>query len=128
MSGKMANGRHIMIGEGSHGNTKRTIDFTNTSRIVITPVKHLSITADFSYHFNQNRNSWRSNHLNFRTYPDGPMEFYGIGAGQNKLTEEIFTQQTYTVNAFATYDNTWNGSHNLTATAGYNFERWTQKT
>lgn len=127
MSGKMANGRHIMIGEGSHGNTKRTIDLTNTSRLVITPNKHLTLTADFSYHFNQGRNSWRSNHLNFREYPDGPMEFYGIGAGQNKLTEEVFTEQTYTVNAYATYDNTWGGSHNLTATAGYNFERWTQK-
>lgn len=127
MSGKMANGRHIMIGEGSHGNTIRTLDFTNTSRLIINPVKHLTVTADFSYHINQHRNSWRSNHLNFREYPDGPMEFYGIGAGQNKLTEEVFTEQTYTVNAFATYDNTWGGSHNLTATAGYNFERWTQK-
>lgn len=127
MSGKMANGRHIMIGEGSHGNTERTIDFTNTSRLTVNPVRHLTVTADFSYHFNQGRHSWRSNHLNFREFPDGPMEFYGIGAGQNKLTEQIYTQQTYTVNAFATYDNTWKGVHNLTATAGYNFERWTQK-
>lgn len=127
MSGKMANGRHIMIGEGSHRNVERMVDFNNTSRLIITPAKHLTVTADFSYHFNQGRHSWRSNHLNFREYPDGPMEFYGIGAGQNKLTEQIYTQQTYTVNAFATYDNTWGGSHNLTTTAGYNFERWNQK-
>lgn len=126
-AGKMANGRHIMIGEGSHRNVERTTDLINTSRLVITPSKQLSFTADFSYHFNQKRNGWRSNHLNYRAYPDSPMQFYGIGAGQNKLTEQVYTQQTYSVNAYATYKNTWNSSHNFSATAGYNFEHWNQK-
>lgn len=127
VGGKVANGRHIMIGEGSHRNVERTFDLINISRLTVTPLKDLSITADFTYRFNQERNSWRSNHLNFREFPDGPMEYYGIGAGQNKLTEQVYTSQTYTVNAFATYTHTWNSAHHLTATAGYNFEHWNRK-
>lgn len=127
MTGKMANGRHIMIGEGSHRNTIRTFDFCNSTRLIVAPSRHLTLTADFTYRFNQERQSWRSNHLNFREYPDVEMEYYGIGAGQNKLKENVYTNQTYSVNAFATYVNTWGEKHNFSATAGYNFERWANK-
>lgn len=44
---KMANGRHIMIGEGSHRNLERNMSFVNTSRLIVTPIKQLSITGDF---------------------------------------------------------------------------------
>lgn len=126
-STKMGNGRHIMIGEGSHKNVENKFYFVNTSRFNTTPIEHLTLTADFTYRLNQDRNLWRSNHLNFRQFPDSPMEFYGIGAGQNKLTEQVYNRQYISLNAFANYDNSWAEVHNFHATAGYNFEHWKQK-
>ena len=43
-STKMANGRHIMIGEGSHRNLERNMSFINTSRFIVTPIKPVSYT------------------------------------------------------------------------------------
>lgn len=63
---KVGNGRHIMLGEGSHRNVDRTNDFSNTSRLVITPIKPLSFTADFTYRLYQTRNTSRSNVLYYR--------------------------------------------------------------
>ena len=70
---KVANGRHIMLNEGTHRNVDRRSDFSNTSRLVITPFKTLSITADFTYRLYQERNTSRSSPLSYREYPDGPM-------------------------------------------------------
>lgn len=126
-STKMGNGRHIMIGEGSHRNVERYFNFANTSRLTADVSKHLTLTADFTYRLSQNRNGWRSNHLNFRQYPNSDMDFYGIGAGQNKLTEQVYTNNYYSVNAYANYNCSWGDSHNFSATAGYNFEWWNQK-
>lgn len=36
-----------MIGEGSHRNLERNMSFVNTSRLIVTPIKQLSITGDF---------------------------------------------------------------------------------
>ena len=55
----MANGRHIMIGEGSHRNLERNMSFINTSRFIVTPIKQLRITGDISYKIDQDRNDWR---------------------------------------------------------------------
>ena len=50
---KVANGRHILAGEGSHRNVNRVTDFSNTTRLVINPIKQLSITGDFTFRFYQ---------------------------------------------------------------------------
>lgn len=82
---KVANGRHIILGEGSHRNVDRTTDFSNTTRLVITPIKALSLTADFTYRLYQTRNTSRSNNLYYREYPDAEMGVYATGAGANRL-------------------------------------------
>lgn len=91
-STKMANGRHIMIGEGSHRNLERNMSFVNTSRLIVTPIKQLSITGDFSYKFDQDRNYWRSNHLNFRMYPDSEMDFYGLEPDKTNLRTGLYIE------------------------------------
>ena len=119
---KVANGRHIMLGEGSHRNTNIASDFSNTSRLVITPIKQLSVTADFTYRLYQTRNTGRSNNIYFREFPDAPMGVYNTGAGENELDESVNTRQLYTTNAFATYTETFNQVHNLTGMVGLNYE------
>ena len=54
---KVGNGRHIILGEGSHRNVERSTDFSNTTRLVIKPIKSLSLTADFTYRLYQTRNT-----------------------------------------------------------------------
>ena len=118
----VANGRHILAGEGSHRNVKRTTDFSNTSRLVITPFKQLSITADFTYRFFQTRNTSRSQNMTYRVYPDGPLQSYVSGAGEDRLDESVNTRNYMSYNVYATYTDTFAGAHNLTVTAGYNNE------
>lgn len=120
---KVGNGRHIMLGEGSHRNVNRTNDFSNTTRLVITPIKQLSLTGDFTYRLYQTRNTHRSNNLFYREYPDGPMLSYATGAGLNKLSESVNTRNYYSANVFANYEDTFGEAHHVTGVVGFNYER-----
>ena len=91
-----------MLGEGSHRNVNRTNDFSNTTRLVITPIKQLSLTGDFTYRLYQTRNTHRSNNLFYREYPDGPLLSYATGAGLNKLSESVNTRNYYSANVLPT--------------------------
>ena len=84
---KVGNGRHIMLNEGTHRNVDRTSDFSNTTRLVITPFKTLSITGDFTYRFYQARNTSRSSEMWYRQYPDSELESYNTGAGETSWTK-----------------------------------------
>lgn len=119
---KVGNGRHIMLGEGSHRNVDRTNDFSNTSRLVITPIKPLSFTADFTYRLYQTRNTSRSNVLYYREYPDAELGSYATGAGANRLDESVNTRNYYSANVFANYDDTFNEVHHLSGVMGFNYE------
>ena len=121
---KMANGRHIMLGEGSHRNTDRTNDFQNTTRLVITPWKPINLTADFTYRLYQTRNTHRANNLYYREVPDGPLLSYATGAGLNKLSESVNTRNYYSANVYANYDDTFgkNNAHHVSGVIGFNYE------
>lgn len=124
---QVANGRHIIVSEGSHRNTKRWSDFTTTSRLNITPIKQLTVSADFTYRQYQTRNTFRSQPFYFRQTPDSPLESYAKGAGLDELQEAINTRHYYSVNAIATYQDTFRDSHNLKVMAGYNYETMNYK-
>ena len=121
---KVANGRHIMLGEGSHRNTDRANDFQNTTRLVITPWKPISLTADFTYRLYQTRNTHRANNLYYREVPDGPLLSYATGAGLNKLSESVNTRNYYSANVYANYDDTFgkNNAHHVSGVIGFNYE------
>lgn len=119
---KVANGRHIMLGEGSHRNVDRTTDFSNTTRLVITPIKALSLTGDFTYRLYQTRNTSRSNNMYYREYPDAEMGVYATGAGANRLDESVNTRNYYSANAYANFDDTFNDAHHVSGVIGFNYE------
>jgi len=127
LSYKVGNGRHILLGENSHRNVNRKNDFTTTTRINITPIKQLTVTGDFTYRLSQDRKTNRTNNFSYRSVPDGPMGYYVAGAGLNALDEYIYTRNYYSVNAFATYSDTFKDAHNLTVMAGYNYEAYNYK-
>ena len=124
---KVGNGRHIILGEGSHRNVERKTDFSNTTRLVIKPIKSLSLTADFTYRLYQTRNTSRSNNMYYREYPDAEMGVYATGAGANRLDESVNTSNYYSTNAYANFEDTFNEVHHLTAVAGFNYETLRKK-
>lgn len=124
---KVANGRHILLGENSHRNVERSTDFTNTPRLVYAPIRELSFTGDFTYRQYQSRNTSRSNVMYYREYPDGELLSYATGAGANRLDEAVNTNQYYSTNIFGTYDDTFNQAHHLSVVGGMNYEAWKNK-
>lgn len=123
----VANGRHIVFSETNNKNFDRKTDFANTSELTITPIKDLSIVGNFTYRFHQDRNTRRKTNFTYRRYPDGPLEVYDTGAGQNELSEVSKTYNYYSANVFATYKHTWNDNHNFQIMAGGNYETQHQK-
>ena len=119
---KVANGRHILLGEGSHRNVDRTNDFQNTTRLVITPYEGISLTADFTYRLYQTRNTSRSNPMYYREYPDDELQSYATGAGANRLDESVNTRNYYSTNIFANYDHTFRDTHHISGVVGFNYE------
>lgn len=124
---KVANGRHILLGENSHRNVERSTDFTNTTRLVYAPIRELSFTGDFTYRQYQSRNTSRSNVMYYREYPDGELLSYATGAGANRLDEAVNTNQYFSTNIFGTYDDTFNQAHHLSVVGGMNYEAWKNK-
>lgn len=124
---KVANGRHILLGENSHRNVERSTDFTNTTRLVYAPIRELSFTGDFTYRQYQSRNTSRSNVMYYREYPDGELLSYATGAGANRLDEAVNTNQYYSTNIFGTYDDTFNQAHHLSVVGGMNYGAWKNK-
>lgn len=124
---RVGNGRHILQGSGSHRNVERKTNFANTFRINITPIKQLTVTGDFTYRFYQYRDTHRGNPFYYRQKPDDELTSYDSGAGLSHLEEVSATRNYYSVNAFATYKDTFAEAHNVTVMAGYNYEKYDYK-
>ena len=123
----VANGRHLVFGENKHRNEQIRTDLKNTTELVITPFKQLTLTANYTYRLYQNRNQYRSVNFEFRRYPDADYEYYTTGAGEDSLTENTTTYHRHAFNAFATYEDSFAGAHHLTVTGGMNMESWASK-
>lgn len=123
---KVANGRHIVYGNGYNTNIDRKTDFSNTTELTITPVKQFNIVGNFTYRFHQNRNTNRSTNMVYSDYP-GQFGSYTTGAGDNSLYETVQTMNYIAANVFATYEETFKSNHNFKAMAGFNYESYYRK-
>lgn len=124
---KVANGRHIMLGENTHRISNWAINFANTSRLVIKPIKQLTVTGDFTYRFYQTQNTSRSSELWYREYPDSKLASYNTGAGNNQLNESVTSNHFYSTNVYANYEETFNNQHHFSAMGGLNYEYYHRK-
>ena len=123
---KVANGRHIVYGNGYNTNLDRKSDFSNTTELTITPVKQVSLVGNFTYRLHQNRNTNRSTNMIYSDYP-GQFGAYTTGAGDNSLYETVQTMNYIAANVFATYEDTFKKNHNLKIMAGFNYESYYRK-
>lgn len=119
---KVGNGRQIMLVNGQHPTIDANSDLSTTTRLVINPIKTITITGDFTYRFYQSRSTARGNHLAYRVYPDDPIREYTTGAGQNQLSESVGTNIYKAFNGYANYNETFGGAHHVSAVAGFNYE------
>jgi TonB-linked SusC/RagA family outer membrane protein len=120
---KVANGRHAFYGNDKNVNLDRKMDFANTTELKITPIKQLTITANYTYRFHQNRNTNRSTALVYSQYPGVLATYTGKGtAGEDSLTETVNSWAYNAANVFATYEDTFKDDHHLTVMAGGNLE------
>ena len=123
----VANGRHIVYGNGKNYNYDKHNDFTNTTEIRITPVKQFNIVANYTYRNYTTSYTNRQTKFDYREYPDGPIQYYTSGAGEDKLSENIKRYTYQSANVYATFEETWNKAHHFTAMAGANAEQWKNK-
>ena len=123
---KVANGRHIVYGNGYNTNLDRKADFANTTELTIQPIKQFSLVGNFTYRLHQNRNTNRSTNMQYSDYP-GVFGAYTTGAGDNSLYETVQTMNYIAANVFATYEDTFKKSHNLKVMAGFNYEQYYRK-
>ena len=123
----VANGRHIVYGNDKNLNLDMYNDFTNTTEIKITPVKNFDIVANFTYRHYTTSYTNRQTKFDYRVYPGEEMQYYTTGAGEDKLSETVKKYNYLSGNVYATYDNTFNDAHHLTAMAGMNLESWNSK-
>ncbi len=123
---KVANGRHIVYGNGYNTNIDRKSDFSNTTELTIQPVKQFSLVGNFTYRLHQNRNTNRSTNMVYSDYP-GVFGAYTTGAGDNNLYETVQTMNYIAANVFATYEDTFKNDHNLKVMAGFNYESYYRK-
>ena len=123
----VANGRHIVYGMDSQKNIQKRNDFSNTTQLVVTPVRPWSITANFTYRLYQNQNTTRTTPWSWRRYPGADLEWYTTGAGLDELTEGITTYNYLAGNVFTNYEDTFADAHHVTLMAGMNLEEWKSK-
>ena len=120
---KVANGRHAIYGNDKNVNLDRKMDFANTTELKITPIKQLTITANYTYRFHQNRNTNRSTPIVYSQYPGVTAVYTGKEtAGEDSLTETVDSWAYNAANLFATYEDTFKKDHHLTVMAGANLE------
>jgi TonB-linked SusC/RagA family outer membrane protein len=95
-------------------------DFWTTGRVVIRPVKHVSVNVDYTWNsLNDNR---KANLIPFNEYGVGGA-FLDIYPWTNpsQVIENKTNNNYNALNAFATYENTF-GKHYIKALVGYNQE------
>ncbi len=122
----VANGRQIIFAMGKHKNYDKKFNFTNTSELVITPVKEFNLTANFTYRKVVRDEMHRQVNVPYGIRP-GVTSAYVTGIGEDKLTERNRNYEYLSGNVFGTYEDTFNNAHNLKIMGGFNFETYHYK-
>lgn len=122
----VANGRQIVFAMGKHKNYDKKFNFTNTTELVIKPVDHFNVTANFTYRRVNRNEMHRTVNIPYGVRP-GVTDAYTTGAGLNELEERTRRYDYYTGNIFGTYENTFKDAHNLKVMLGFNVETYQYK-
>ncbi|HTI91085.1 MAG TPA: TonB-dependent receptor [Puia sp.] len=96
-------------------------DFWTTGRIILKPVNHLNITADYT--FNSFTEFEKANLIPFNEYGyNGAFLDIFPWTNPSQVTENRKNYTYKVINAYATYENTFANAHYVKLLAGYNQE------
>lgn len=118
----LANGVIAAMLNGNNRSKDRNNTFSTTFEALINPIRHLNITANYTY---LSFNLWNQNRKARFEYSKVPGEVQTAdikGTSENSLYRTNTESYYHSANAFATYDNSWSGN-NVKVTAGVNYER-----
>lgn len=132
-------GRGGVFTDGRNQNKRTRNYITLTNRFVFDIVKGLKFTADYTYRRRDNVESYRSlptansyDNINKRLYknPDPSLEdgMFTNGSVYDFYREARYYQDGHILNGFFSYDGTFGGDHNLSATLGVNFDDYNGST
>ena len=124
---RVCNGRHWAYA-GENVNLEKRSDIANTTELTITPIRPLTIKANFSYRTYNNHDTHRRNLIPYSQDPGVVIEYNNGGAFDNYMTETIQEYVRKTYNVYATYEDTFADAHHVTAMAGFNYDDYHRKT
>ena len=119
-------------GQGSYTNPVAVIDengrdidsqndFWTTGRIILTPIKHLTITSDYTWNYYSDFD--KAQIIPFNEYGvDGAFLDIFPHTNPSSVTENRQDNNYNALNAFATYENTFGAKNYFKALVGYNQE------
>ena len=123
---RVNNGRQWAYASNNVNIEKRT-DLANTTELTITPVKGLTLKANYSYRTYINHDTHRRNLIEYSQYPGQVVVYNNGGAFDNYMTEKNSENIRQTVNVYGTYENTWADAHNFKVMAGFNYDDYHYK-
>ncbi len=109
------------LDKGLHKHYDNRRNISNTTELTIKPVEQLEIKANYTYVYNSGYNTNRSVNTTSSTYP-GEYITHNSGVYDNYLKEKSSLSNYHSVNAYATYSDSFNDAHNVKLTAGMNWE------
>ncbi|MEP7144233.1 MAG: TonB-dependent receptor [Ferruginibacter sp.] len=96
-------------------------DFWTTGRVILKPINHLTITSDYTW--NSYTNFEKANLIPFNEYGvNGAFLDIFPWTNPSQVSEQRQNNDYTALNAYATYENTFNTRHSFKALIGYNQE------
>ena len=114
-------GYNAMMQKGKSGGTNRTTEFTTKFDLDFKVTNDLSVKADFGYTKGYLRNDYRSVLVQYSKYP-GVVENETEGSFPDSYQDVVWDQEYYVADVYGNYKKTFDESHNLDVTVGYNYE------
>lgn len=112
---RLMSGYPAVAEHGKTWNEDTNSHFSTTFEVVLTPVKGLRITGDYTYTNAEYRAVNRSMPVPYSQYPGVIEMCYDL---TDQLYESRTTQKIQTANLYANYNHTFAESHNIALTAG----------
>lgn len=116
-----ANDLSAILEYGKHKNEDTNYFFNTTFEAVMTPVKNVTVTANYSFAQHEYTAMNRSANYPYSRVP-GEVLWKTDGYGLNTLYERSNHDWFHSYNIYGNYTNTFADVHHVSATAGVNYE------
>lgn len=115
----IADGVSSVLEYGKNTNDDNHDNFQTTFETVLTPLRHFSLTANYTYYYQHYNNVNRSTRIPYSRYP-------GVVEYRTDIKDQLYERNQdwwyHGYNIFGTYENTFEKAHHLKLMGGMNYE------